>query len=396
MTCTNHADHERAIDELVTRGLAALPDVREARGALDELARLHGDRAVFALCLLTLELARAGDALAREELPDHVGVLLEAWQDPALATLLTAGNQELAARWERVRPIVGEFVQLKQGTPQRRLTPGPIPRLATPVELMIEIQEMIETPCPAPPSAAVPRHATPVETLEIEEVIEEQQPLPPVRPAPLARQATPFELLDIQEIIEEVRPAAPPPPPPPAALLGARPPPPPPPPAACCDPEPPPLDEQTRLFWRFAEEALGRAPSPDMSLIGKRSFAAEKSADRTRLVRFAHSTLARFPCCEHARALAALVLLYAGSQEKERGLLGVNRERLEALRTGLSLLGDPGPAASVAVLFENDGPLTVEHFAGVVDLVSSYLGFCAREGLDPRMPETQARFCSPG
>ena len=61
-----------------------------------------------------------------------------------------------------------------------------------------------------------------------------------------------------------------------------------------------------------------------------------------------HDLLARFPKGRHARQLAAMTLLYVAGHEKERGLLGVNKERLKLIRTGLSLLGDPAAAGQPA------------------------------------------------
>ncbi|MBI5548806.1 MAG: hypothetical protein HY901_33405 [Deltaproteobacteria bacterium] len=127
-------------------------------------------------------------------------------------------------------------------------------------------------------------------------------------------------------------------------------------------------------------------------MVGAQSFAAGKGADRSHLVRFAHDLVARFPAAHHARALAALTLLYVAGQEKERGLLGVNKERLKLIHTGLSLLGDIQAAGQVAVLFESDGPETRRAFAPVVEILASYLAFCLREKLDPRQPDAAARF----
>jgi hypothetical protein len=325
---------ERLVDHLVEAGLSALPDLVEARRALDQLGLLGGDRAVFAACVLTLEMALLKDARAREDLPDYVGVLLEAFHDPRLANLLLAGSPELEKRWQRIRPVVADFVALKQGQtppPARLPTPArPNPRLATPTELIQEIEEILE-----------------------------------VDEATLS------------------------PPPPPAHAVGlARPPPPRP-------DDDPPVDPETREFWLYAERALGRVPDPNESLVGNQSFAAARGTDRSRLMRFAHDLVARFPSGKHARALASLTLLYVAGQEKERGLLGVNKERLKIMRTGLSLLGDPDAAGQVAVLFENDGVATRAAFGALVDIVGGYLAFCARERLDPHHPDALARFTRP-
>jgi hypothetical protein len=109
-------------------------------------------------------------------------------------------------------------------------------------------------------------------------------------------------------------------------------------------------------------------------------------------MRFAHDLLARFPSDRHARSLASLTLLYVAGQEKERGLLGINKERVKLISTGLSLIGERKAASQVAVLFEADGPETRRAFAAVVDIIGGFLAFCCRERLDPKDPAAIARF----
>ena len=325
---------ERIIDHLVSQGLKALPDLVQARLCLNQLAVVGSDRAVFATCVLTLELAILKDPKARADLPDHVGVLLQAFHDPRLANVLVAGSPELEARWLRIRPVVADFVALQNGqTPPPTDTAAPArisARLATPTELIQEIEEILE--------------------VEVE-----TGPPPPPR-----------EALD---------PAQPPPPP--------------------QDADEQPLEPDTREFWAYSERALGRVPDPNESVVGTQSFAASRAADRSHLVRFAHDLVSRFPQQKHARALAALTLLYVAGQEKERGLLGVNKERLKLIHSGLSLVGDPAAAGQVAVLFENDGPLTRQAFGPIVDIVANYLSFCGREKLDPRLADASTRFTKP-
>lgn len=340
---TSRIQTERIVDALVAQGLAALPNLTEARVCLDQLMMLGGDRAVFATCLLTLELALLKDARAREALPRYVGVLLEAFHNPKLANVLVAGSPELDLRWTRIRPVVADFVAAQQSQGVA------IPPTTTP------------PPSPRPPGDPMTRLATPTE------LIEEIQ-----------------EILEVEASAVEVVPSGPPPPPSDALQPGR----PPPPPSDLDEPQEP----ETRSFWAYAEKALGRVPDPNQSLLGNQSFAAARSSDRSHLVRFSHDLLARFPKGRHARQLAAMTLLYVAGHEKERGLLGVNKERLKLIRTGLSLLGDPAAAGQVAVLFESDGPLTRAGFGTVVDLVSSFLAFCLREGLDPRQTDSFERF----
>lgn len=356
---------ERIVDHLVAAGLEALPESPElARRCLMDLSVIGGDRALFASCVLTLELALLKDPEARESLPQYVGVLLEAYRDPRLANVLVAGSPELDARWQRISPVVAQFVALRQD--------------ATTAE-----EE--------------------AEEVEADRVEEEQQP-----PAPgdaetrraMQRLATPTELIaEIQEIIEdeaEPQPSRPPPPPPQAMEVAVA--------AGSVPPRPPPPEDddaewepsaETRQFWGFAEKALGRVPDPNQSMVGAQSFATARSSDRAHLMRFAHDLVARHPQVLQSRALAGITLLYVAAQEKERGLLGVNKERVKLISSGLSMLGDPRAAGQVAVLFESDGPETRKAFAPVVDLVFNYLCFCAREKLDPKSADSASRFATP-
>ena len=326
---------EREVDAIVSRGLTALPDVAAARQAANELAQRRGDRAVFALCLLTLELALLKDEQAKAELPRYVGVLLQAHHDPQLASLLTASNPQLASRWARVKPVVAEFVAAQGGASASTPHGGPLPRLATPLELIEEIQLFIdEAPAPAPPRPP---------------------PLPPQGPARSPKAV---------------------------------------PPALPSDASATSVDAEAEEFWKFASEALGRVPNEGSAVVGVQSFAADKAGDRARLVRFAHDLLARFPTCAPARALSSLVLLFVAAQQKERSLTGPNRERADLLRTGLTLQSSPEWVSRVAVLFETDGTLTRQCFGAIVEVMNAYLAFCLRQRLDPKSPDTVRKYTS--
>ncbi len=369
------------VDRVLEGGLAALPESPElAREAARALARARGDRAVFALCVLTLELARNKDAEARAALPSRVGVLLEAFRHPTLARVLVAGNPALMSRWSKILPIVGEFMASRAERAQLSADAG------------VELEEDESSS----QAAGDARLSTSVEIIEEMSVLLEHEehdrasePPPSARPG-----ATPA-----------APPRRPPPPPPktplPMPLPASRPPPL---PAAAAAPPLPsigseappaaelPVDPAARAFWTFAEQALGRIPDENQSLAHAECFAAEKSADRASLVRFARELLARFPKVHEARALASLTLLYVAGQEKVRGLLGVNRERLETLRIALTLLSDPQAGGSAAVLFEADGVRTRRAFVNVVDILHGYLAFCLRHQLDPQRPETALKF----
>ncbi len=156
------------------------------------------------------------------------------------------------------------------------------------------------------------------------------------------------------------------------------------------------LPSATKDFWKYAEQNLGRAPNLKRPLVGSQSFAVARNTDRSQLLRLADEIATRFPHIPHARVLVSLIRLYVAGQQKERGLLGnLNRERLDILREGLSFLGDsPEIAGQVAVLFENDGPLTRQAFEVVVEITCSFLSFCSKHSLDPRQPEAVIRFTS--
>lgn len=84
-------------------------DAVALRAGVDALARLPGQRAEFALCVFSLELARLGEEQARTEFASHTAVLLAAHRDPALGAWLMQGDPNLQARWERLRPLLTEF-----------------------------------------------------------------------------------------------------------------------------------------------------------------------------------------------------------------------------------------------------------------------------------------------
>lgn len=377
------------VDRVLFEGLAALPNLDGAQKAARLLERARGDRAVFALCVLTLELARHKDEHARAALPSRVGVLLEAFRHPTLARVLVAGNPALKSRWEKIRPIVGEFVASRAQAPQvvdagaaGEERPPSVPagdnspaRLSTSVEIIEELSVLLEhekqaktaeAPPPAKPGSLPARPPR------------KPPPPPPLTPPPLT--APPVA----------IQPGRPPPLPtrgaaaPSAAGIPA--------PSPAAAPLESPVDPSVRAFWAFAEQALGRAPGDNQSVASAQCFAAEKSADRANLVRFAQELVARFPKVREARALASLTLLYVAGQEKARGLLGVNRERLETLRIALTLLSDPEAGGHAAVLFEVDGPRTHRAFVNVVDILHSYLAFCLQHGLDPLRSEAALEF----
>lgn len=107
----------QAVDEQITRCLAAAEDAVALREELGGLALLPGQRAEFAFCLFSLDLARLGEAEAKAQFARHAGVLLEAHRDPALAAALLAGNEALEQRWQRFVPLLAEFDRALQGEP---------------------------------------------------------------------------------------------------------------------------------------------------------------------------------------------------------------------------------------------------------------------------------------
>ncbi len=374
------------VDRVVIEGLCALPELSRARTAAELLARCRGERAAFALCLLTLELARQQDEQASSQLPAHVGILLEAFRSPALARVLVAENRELAARWEKIRPIIAEFVSSRNvRVDAREVTPADD---NLPARLEDEATARVETP----PNS---RSAKPVEVIEQPSPILEHErttgsaSLPGTSPS-VAETSAPAEQPSAQ--LEESpasavptglpAPSVSPPPAPPRTGEFHLP----------AGVDPCPLDPATREFWNFTEVALGRVPDDSQNLLHPQCFIAEKSAERTSLTRFARELVGRFPKVPQARALASLTLLYVAGQEKVRGLFGVNRERLETIRVALSLLGDPEAGADAAVLFESDGGTTRRSFVQVVEILHGFLAFCLKHQLDPQLPEAALRF----
>ena len=244
-------------------GLSSLPDLDKARGYLDHLSVLGGDRAVFATCVLTLELALLKDPKAREDLPNQVDVLLEAFADPRLANVLVAGIPELEARWLRIKPVVGDFVALRQGLSPVDRQPTEPSRADAPMDGRMDTLRL-----PDPANRGMPQLATPTELIEeIQEILEEEPSLPPPPPDAVSRAGG----------ARWTRPALP------------------------SDEEEQPLSPETRSFWAYAEKALGRVPDPEQSVVGSQSFAASRGADRSHLMRFAHDLLARFPSARQRR-----------------------------------------------------------------------------------------------
>jgi hypothetical protein len=97
------------LDVLVTHAFDALPDLARARTILDTVSKFEGRRAEFAACLLTLELARAGEDEARAGLASRVGVLLDAFREPSLALELCGGHKAIEERFRAVAPLLAHF-----------------------------------------------------------------------------------------------------------------------------------------------------------------------------------------------------------------------------------------------------------------------------------------------
>lgn len=100
---------DRRVDEQVERCLAASSDPVALRQELGGLQGMKSQRAEFAFCLFSLDLARLGEAEARANFARHAGILLEAHRDPDLTRYLLGDNLALAKRWEGFVPLLEEF-----------------------------------------------------------------------------------------------------------------------------------------------------------------------------------------------------------------------------------------------------------------------------------------------
>ncbi|MBS2031100.1 MAG: hypothetical protein JST54_24575 [Deltaproteobacteria bacterium] len=149
---------DRRVDEQVSRCLAVLQDPVALRQELGGLAGMKSQRAEFAFCLFSLDLAKLGESEARANFARHAGILLEAHRDPDLTRYLLGDNADLTKRWEDFVPLLLEFDKAQKAQ---------VNEAAAPLEAAFAAPPPSSAAVTLPPTAAdmaqmegPPRHAT--------------------------------------------------------------------------------------------------------------------------------------------------------------------------------------------------------------------------------------------
>ena len=477
---------DRRVDELVSRCLAVSNEPASLRIELSGLAAIRSQRAEFAYCLFSLDLARQGEAEAKASFARHTGILLEAHRDPDLTRYLLGENRELAERWASFVPLLLEFERRLNAAPPPSAPLEPVVTAEQPPEAALDVAiagcfaargdlarlratldalsafpesprrelavclfelELVRLGAEEAKPEFAQRTALLLEAYRdperaraligesselkslwddlvpyleeffeppeddyevVEEVVEVGDALEVVEPTTAEEEALEFQI-DVD--VDEPRPAPPPPPPnitpAPGRIPAVTPgigrirrvssqsyrrlsiPPPPAPPPSSIQPGP-----ETLAFWAHAEKELELLPDENGQLSGKQAFDLHARDQRTKLKRLASEVVQRFSQSPEARALGCLIELYLAAGQKEKTLFGKPSEKRQlAVQDALSLLTrDPVAAGHAAVLFENDGPETREAFGEALVLVQRFLGFCARNALDPLASEAVQKF----
>jgi len=137
---------DRRVDEQVTRCLEVLGDPVALRQELGGLAGMKSQRAEFAYCLFSLDLAKLGESEAKANFARHAGILLEAHRDPDLTRYLLGENVALTKRWEDFVPLLLEFDKAQKAQTND---------LPTPNETTLEELTRAQAPNASVPAAAV-------------------------------------------------------------------------------------------------------------------------------------------------------------------------------------------------------------------------------------------------
>jgi hypothetical protein len=162
---------DRRVDEQVARCLAVVADPVALRQELGGLAGMTSQRAQFAYCLFSLDLARLGESEARASFSRHAGILLEAHRDPDLTRYLLGENAELAKRWQTFVPLLVEFDKARSASEEEQasgpqiLSTVPAPAITLPPGAA-ELSALFGTPLPGAVTAEGPPDAALAVTVE--------------------------------------------------------------------------------------------------------------------------------------------------------------------------------------------------------------------------------------
>lgn len=363
---------DAALDAAIQACFAARGDREKLALAMEALTAFPSSpREEFAHCLFDLELVRLGADDAKPQFAQRVKYLAEAYHDAARAKQLFGQSEHLEALWKDVRPYLEEFFE-------------PAEEVEEVIEEEIAIEEV-------PPDAGAADEAQEVQLSDLDAL--EVSALPPPPPAearaprkppppPMSNTPTPGRIPALTPGKGTVRRVS---------SITARRLSMPPVPAAPHDDVPSP---ETLAFWRYAEEKLALLPDENGQLSGKQAFELGSRENRSALKHLASDVVGKFEGSPEARSLACLVELYLAAQLKEKTLFGKpNEKRQLALQDALSLLtANPLAAGHAAVLFENDGPDTIAHFADALEVMHRYLAHCMRTNVDPLSPEAVKSF----
>lgn len=157
-------------------------------------------------------------------------------------------------------------------------------------------------------------------------------------------------------------------------------------------------DQATRAWWQFATKALDLLPDPRQPRPAVRLLNVENRADRKKLSEFLESAEPWTRQTADAQAFSCLMRLMMAGQLKEKGLFGQpNARRAEAFMDAFALLSsNPRAAGHGAVWFELDGPKTLESLQRGLEVLTSYVAWCATQRRDPLDRTAQAEFLGGG
>ncbi len=373
---------------------AAREDAASLEAAVERLKPEGHRRVEFARCLYSLELARLGVDNARAAFSRRAGLLAEAYQSADIADELIGHNEGLRLLWGELVPYLDEFFEMveeqSQGAEGTTVafveTLSPIPSLPPPVEegavptslpsgiFATEIQrpdddfvdaaEIFDAPLVEPPAAPAEATAEADEVWEMSEVVLEDTVAdvpPPLASKAGATSTTQDVARTISRTFSEQNDYVP--------------------------------DAAATQFWRYAFEVLQLTGDEQASRSSQRLLSTESRSDRKRINAFL-AQVGPFLQVPEARAFSCLLRLMMAGQLKEKSLFGaVNGRRAEAFSLAFGdLHGGADSAARAAVWFSLDGAETETALQRGLEGLWQFIGFCAREKVDPLAAEARLRF----